>query len=164
MYSLSSLSFSSSVGNGVVYRLRALFGDQDALAEGTHAESLLLAAVGLADRRRAEMRVTPTQTPLVRLLYAVMGFMQDGADLVRPPLSDVVRGEETLNVVLRQIGAHWSAHRDTHLLNRFDPPPAARVVVVGEEEEEEKDKETTATATVVTATVTATTVDSAKPG
>lgn len=62
---------------GSVYRLRALFLDQDALTEGTQAETLLLAAVGLADRRRAELRVVPTQTPLVRLLYAAMGFMQE---------------------------------------------------------------------------------------
>lgn len=127
---------------GTIYRLRALFLDQDALADGTQAETLLLAVVGLADRRGAELRVSPTQTPIVRLLYAAMGFMQEGDDLVRPPISELVRGEETLGVVLKQIDTHWSAHRDAHLV--VSPTGSERKSKNNDEEDEEEEEEATA--------------------
>lgn len=100
---------------GEAYVLRALFVADVNLVEPTDPEALLLAMTGLADRRRAELRVTPTQTALVRLWYATMGFLRLGKELVRPPLGEMVVGAETLSVVQHQVATHWAAHRAANL-------------------------------------------------
>lgn len=97
------------------FRIRALFVGERDLVAGVLFEVLLLAILGLADRRGAEVRVDPEATPLVRLCYAATGFLRHGDGLVRPPMSTLAGSDETLRAVERQLTAQWAAHCDERL-------------------------------------------------
>lgn len=105
-------------GSELAYRIRALFVCERDLVDRTLFEVPMLALLGLADKRRAEVRVAPDATPLVRLCYAATGFLRHGDDLVRPPMSEQVTSEETLRVVEKQLAGQWAAHRTEHLTQR----------------------------------------------
>ena len=101
------------------YRVNALFVSERDLEEGTVIEVLLLAALSLADKRLAELRVAYTSTPFVRFCYAVLGFLRVGEqDLVRQPMADLVGSAETLRVVEGQLTGQWA----THCATRLSPP------------------------------------------
>jgi hypothetical protein len=107
------------------YRVRALFVSEAELEDAAYFETLVLTVMSLADLRRTPLRVGPTQTPLIRLLYAAAGFLQGAGDeLVRLPLAEIVSGDENLGVVLRQFDHHWSSHVAANLSSSTEAPPA----------------------------------------
>lgn len=112
------------------YRLRFLYVRRESMLDRSErgasvqhsVEALLLTVMSRADRNRAAVHTSPTPAPMIRLLYAAMGFMRDATgDLVRPPTDEMVLSPEILGVIDRQITDHWVAH--TSALPTLSLPP-----------------------------------------